>query len=283
MGIVYAIASLSFAGVNDMVFKKYGQKRRPVGLFFCFIGVIWFLFFFLLGAARHSLQMTLPTLVIGSIAGIFSIAANIALVEGMKKTGAAIGATIYRLNLVFVAVMAFMFLRESITTMKIIALVFSLAAISLFSVPEKGAGNKKIAYQFIILLVAASILRACMGISYKIASNYAVSNELFLAVGGIWWAAAGILYYTLRERAMSCDRSIIRYSLISGVLICGIVFFLKLAVNTADASVAVTISQFSFLITAPLVVLFLKEHFSVMKAAGMAAAVICIILFSLPR
>lgn len=281
MGIVFAVISLAFAGVNDVVFKKYGEKRRPIGLLFALVGIIWFSFFLTAGAIRHTLAFTLPVFVIGSAAGIVSVLANIALVEGMKRTGASTGATIYRLNLVFVAVFAFIFLRESFTVMKGLALITALAAIMLFSFSREKTDNA--AGKFILLLIAASVLRALMGISYKVASNYGVPNEAFLAVSGIWWTMIGFAYYLLRERTLSVDASIVRYAGISGTLICGIVFFLKCAVNAADASVAVTVSQFSFLVTAPLVVIFLKERLCFRKAGGMALAVVCIIFFSLSR
>ncbi|MEK6795220.1 MAG: DMT family transporter [Spirochaetota bacterium] len=281
MGIVFAVLSLGFAGVNDVVFKKYGAKERPIGLLFAFIGIILFSFFLILGALRHTLSFSAPVLLIGSAAGIVSVLANIALVEGMKRTGASIGATIYRLNLIFVAVIAFLFLHESFTLLKGAALICALAAIILFSFSGERS-SKGIAYKFILLLVAASVLRALMGISYKVASNYAVSNEAFLALSGLWWGIIGITYYLLRERRLAVSRSVFRYAGISGALICGIVFFLKCAVNAADASIAVTISQFSFLITAPLVVIFLKERLCLRKACGMALAVVCIIFFSLP-
>jgi len=42
IGILYALASLCFAGVNDFAFKQYIQHgRRPLGLFVMGVGVIW--------------------------------------------------------------------------------------------------------------------------------------------------------------------------------------------------------------------------------------------------
>ena len=283
MGIVYALASLGFAGVNDLVFKKFGNKPRSVGLFLVGVGIVWTSFFLGLAVVRHTCEVTRSTLLIGSIAGVLSALANILLIEGMKRSSAAIAATIYRLNLVFVVLLAVLFLGESMSWPRAAGTALAIAAVMLFSLPSEKTKSTNIAAKFIALLVLASFLRACVGISFKVAGTWAVSDEMFLSVTGVWWSIAGIIYFLLREREMRCTRAVVRYAAISGALICGIVFFLKLAVNIADASVAVTISQFSFLVTAPLSAIVLRERFAARKLAGIALAVVCIALFSLTR
>lgn len=42
IGVIYAVASLCFAGVNDFVFKQYiHHGRHPLGLFVLGVGVVW--------------------------------------------------------------------------------------------------------------------------------------------------------------------------------------------------------------------------------------------------
>ncbi|MFZ2655078.1 MAG: EamA family transporter [Victivallales bacterium] len=283
MGLTYAICSLGFAGVNDVVFRKYGQKSRPVGILLALIGIVWASFFFTMAAVKGRLEIDLATVVMGSVAGIFSASANILLIEGMKRTGASVASTIYRLNLIFVAILAFVLLCEPIGLFKLGGLVCAIAAVVLFSMPEDRRSRSNIALKFIMILLLASFLRACMGISYKLASTYGINDEIFLAVNGLCWIVSGALYTFLRERDIGSNRSVLKYSLISGLLICGIVFFLKLAVNSMDASVAVTVSQFSFLVTAPLAVFFMNERITVKKALGMSLSVVCIIVFSFAK
>ncbi|MFA6292637.1 MAG: EamA family transporter [Victivallales bacterium] len=283
MGMVYAICSLGFAGVNDVVFRRYGQKPRPVGFLLAFIGVVWASFFFALGLLKNNIEVNVETLLIGSVAGIMSALANILLVEGMKKTGASIAATIYRLNIVFVVLLAFLFLHESINLLKISALSMAIIAILLFSMPRWNGKSNEFALKFILILLLASFLRACMGISYKVASSCGANDEMFLAVNGIWWIIAGCIYTLARERGIKTSRSTIKYGLWSGILICGIVMFLKLAVNCMDASVAISISQFSFLVTAPLAAFIMNERISLKMGLGMSLAALCIILFAVAK
>ena len=280
-GMICAVFSLGFAGLNDCVFKRYGQKARPVGLFLGLIGLVWVIFFLLCGVFRKTLVFDSSVIFIGVMAGLFSAVANILLVEGMKKTGASVAASIYRLNLVFVAIIAFFLLKEPMGMLKIIGLLIAVAAVLLFSGWEKSSADT--ALKFIFLLLLASFLRACMGISYKMASGYSSNDEVFLAINGACWMVTGLIYSCFREREMALSRSVFKYGMVSGLLVCGIVFFMKQAVNRMDASIAVSVSQFSFLVTAPLAVCFMNEKLSFRKYIGVGLAAICIVLLSISK
>ena len=39
--LAFAIGSLGCAAVNDLVFKKFADGRRPVGLYMTIIGIVW--------------------------------------------------------------------------------------------------------------------------------------------------------------------------------------------------------------------------------------------------
>ncbi|PIV52282.1 MAG: hypothetical protein COY53_08460 [Elusimicrobia bacterium CG_4_10_14_0_8_um_filter_37_32] len=122
-----------------------------------------------------------------------------------------------------------------------------------------------------------------MGIFYKVASIYEVSNESFLALNGICWIVFGIIYMSKFEKPININISstVLKYSLLSGSLVCGIVLFMKLAVELGDASIVITISQLSFLVTFPGSIIFLKERFTLNKLMAIFIAVICIFIFSL--
>lgn len=40
-GVGYALLSLVFAGLNDVVFKRYSQKDRSRGMYIFGVGVVW--------------------------------------------------------------------------------------------------------------------------------------------------------------------------------------------------------------------------------------------------
>jgi len=275
----YALFSLCFAGVNDLIFKGYGRKPRPVGLLLASIGAVWTLFFMAMAACQGgSHAFDSATLLSGTLAGILSASANILLIEGMKRSSAAAGATIYRLNLVFAAILAYALLGESMGPLKLAGLAAATAAVAAFAWGAGGAGGR-LAAKILLVLIAASFLRACMGISYKFAKIWGADDALFLAVNGAWWMFAGLAYTASFERGRGVCLSILGYGLVCGTLLSGVVLFLKLAVNAMDASVAVSVSQFSFLVTAPLSTLFLGERLTILKGFGLALAALCLALF----
>lgn len=130
--------SLSFAGINDLIFKKYSDRSRSVGVFVSIIGMVWSLFFIVKGLINETLFFNNQTIFIGLFAGITSVVANMLLIKAMKHTSASAGAMIYRLNIVFLAILAFLFLNEKFTFLKILSLGLAVLATYLIS-----KGNNK--------------------------------------------------------------------------------------------------------------------------------------------
>ena len=97
----------------------------------------------------------------------------------------------------------------------------------------------------------------------------------------IEWIVFGIIYMFKFEKPINIDSTVLKYSLLSGSLVCGIVFFMKLALEHGDASIVIAISQLSFLVTFPCSIIFLKERFTLNKLMAVFIAVICIFIFSL--
>jgi drug/metabolite transporter (DMT)-like permease len=278
MAIVYALLSLSFAGVNDVVFKYYSNRSRPLGSFFMITGSLCLIVFTARGLGRGAFFLDAHTLGLGLAAGFFSAGANLLLVYCMRHTGAAVASTVYRLNLVLVALFAFLLLGESMGAFKIAAVLVAIVAVVVFSGAD---GVKPGASRYLMLLVLACMLRAGMGLLYKIGATQHVCEDAFLALTGLTWLLSGLLFRLVtRERSPSGDPGVWRIPLLSGLLICGIILFMKLAVNTGDAGVVVTITQFSFLVTFPIATVAFRERVTPRKILGIALAVCCIGLLS---
>jgi len=281
--LFFALLSMLFAGINDLLFKKYGDDPNcSVGFFLIIIGIVWAAVFAVRAYYVHPAHISSTSIVIGIISGVCSITSNILLIESMKKTGASFGALVYRLNLVFVAVMAYVFLDESFTGFKIAGITSAAAAIIMYSLSgmkeRTHDAAARIPFQCILLLLFASFLRACMGISYKIAGNAGVDNNVFLAVNGAVWIIGGFIYLMFNERNKTTGFRTIQLGAVSGVLVIGIVLCMKLAVDLGEASIAVTVTQLSFLVTAFLAALWCGEKLTPFKIAGILLA-LCGVLF----
>jgi uncharacterized membrane protein len=116
-----------------------------------------------------------------------------------------------------------------------------------------------------------------MGVSYKFGISCHGDELLILAINGLLWMVCGLGYYTFLERRGPAPRETWTYGLLSGVLVCGIVLFLMLALRCGEASTVLPIAQLSFLFTAVLGVLFLQERLTRRKIAGFSLALLCIV------
>jgi len=281
MTLIFALSCCLCTAVNDLVFRLYARKSRSRGAYVLVIGLIWTLAFLLfLDCDLSSWKITLFW---GIISGLFSVVANILLIEGMSHNDAGICSTIYRLNLVFVAFGAFLLLGETVTFMKLLGISFAIVAISMFFLDSPHGGHSNKAKLGFYLVGIAAILRAGMGLSYKYAFMEGADRNTLLVINGVLWIIGGAVYAIYREKHLGekFGKKSWRYGMISGLLVCGIVLFMALALQHGDAAAVLPLAQMSFIATCGLGILFLKEKLSFKKALGILAGILCIICMSI--
>jgi uncharacterized membrane protein len=282
--VFFAALSLLCASVNDVLFKLHTIRQRVFGPYLAFVGVVWALFFCLMSGSGGTLGMSGVSLFWGTVSGAFSIMSNILLVAALGRHEVGVCATIYRLNLAPAAVFAMLFMGESCSVMKAAGVAAAAAAVIMFAnpgaLPSSGSG----AAAALRLALAASLLRAGMGLSYKCGINHGAEPLAMLTVNGVFWAAGGVIYYCVFERMGKISaRVTLVFGAASGIFVCGIVLFLMMALQRGDASVALPVSQLSFAVTAAAGAVFLGEKISAGKAAGLALAFLCVIFMSLQK
>ncbi len=274
--IAYAFLSLILTAVNDFVFKLFADKMHSRGGFICIIGVFWFFALLLLPMKWNNLQATIFW---GVISGLLSVTANILLIEAMARQSAGLCSTMYRLNMVFVVIMAYFMLKESISIIQLFGIVSALAAVIVFLPYDSIKGASGVGF---MLALVASILRAFMGISYKYAFINGVDKNAIVLINSLLWIIPGFLYAAIREKQLNWikDKSVLKYSAISGILVAGIVFGMAGSLNAGEASRVLPIAQMSFLGTFGLSVIFLKEKCDLRKSVALIFGIIAILLLA---
>jgi len=279
--LYFALLSLLCAAFNDVVFKLYASGRRPVGYYLAVIGIVWFSFFMVLYGFQNTRGIDGASLFWGTVSGLFSASANILLIEAMARHEVGICATIYRLNLAPAAILAFIFLGENISFWKIMGIAAAIGSVVLFSQPSKTSVSKGSAAA-LWMLIAASLFRACMGVTYKCGLEHGADMYLILALNGLIWILSGIFYHLIAERKKALfSLNTCIFGLFSGVLVCGIVIFMMMGLKRGDASTVLPISQLSFFASALIGVFFLKEKLTRRKSFGLLMAVICILFMAM--
>lgn len=281
--LLLALISMVCAGASDFVFKLYARRRDSTGAYLVIIGVVWAAVFTICLPSLAWL-VDYRTALWGAVSGVFSICANILLVKSLTKEDVGICATIYRLNLVPAALLAFVLFNESVTVSRVAAIAAGVAAIWLFSWPSRKSASKVVFSAAIWMTVAASLLRAGMGLSYKAGLLGGANEYGLLAINGFVWVVGGsICHFTVDQKKWRIPLATIAFGMLSGALVCGIVLFLTLALKYGDASLVLPVTQMSFALTALAGIVIIKEPLTSRKCVGMAFALICILLMGVNR
>lgn len=277
LAVIFAVCSLCCSALNDFIFKLFADKPQSRGIFAILVGVVWTVVMAFLPMDWSHWQ---ATVIWGIISGFFSIAANLMLIEAMGMQSAGICSTIYRLNLVPVVFGAWLLLDETISAKNWIGILFAVIAILCFMAPgkEDGQAKRKLG---IYLVIGAALLRAGMGLSYKYGFEQLADKNALTMINGIMWIVGGGFYALIRERdKLAINKRICTISILSGLFVTGIVFFMAASVKLGDASIVLPIAQMSFPITMILSMIFLKEKATVAKWVGIGAAAAAILFLS---
>lgn len=281
LAIIFAILSLVFGGLNEIVFKRYNARERSRGMMISGVGVVWSVLLITDVAVRGDVMVfNSPTWLFGLAAGILIAIANILLLESLRHMEVSLGSTIYRLNTIAVLFLSVIFLGETLSIMKLAGVACGIAAVLLLYRQQHSSGIHGTLKTGLIIVITGALLRAVYGVVTKAGLSEGADANALMLLSAICWIISGLLYAVLKEHRYSITRAKVTYSLVSGLLVYGIVKTLVTALSLGEASVVVTIANMSFLM-ALLVALALKmESLSPKKVIAMIFAIGAITLLS---
>ena len=285
MAIIYALCCLGFAAFNDFVFKLFANRseasteRKSCGTFVMIVGLTEVL---LLVWLIRDVADWKASLLWGTVSGLLSVVSNILLIESMRFQSAGISSTIFRLNMVLVVIGGFLLFDEPMTVQLIIGIICAALAIIAF-IPggaDTASGDvRKVRLGFAMALVAC-LLRALMALSYKGAFSHGSDVNVVSVVTGGCWVVGGPIFSLMRERRLTLpSKGEWLIGVVSGVLVCGILFFMARMNACGNASIVNPIAQMSFLGTFVLSVVFLHEKMTLKKLLALilgCAAIVCL-------
>lgn len=278
--ILFALLSLFFAGLLDVVYKRYSRKNRSRGTYVFGIGVVWCaLQTAALAFGDETLVVDATSIKYGLFAGLCLTLSNLLLLESLTHINISLGSTVYRLNTIGVVVMAALFLGETLGGMKLAGVGLGLIAVGLLYRPDPGAVAQESHGQFLpffLMAVAASLFRAGYGVITRGGILQQADPQVMLLLCALCWVVGGALYARLREGRFRLTAKKINYALVSGVLVFLVVDFLMLAVKYGEASIVIPIANMSFVMAMLVSVALRYEPFSIRKGAAMVVACLAI-------
>jgi uncharacterized membrane protein len=279
--IIFALLSLVFAGINDVIFKMYSMKDRSRGMYVFGIGLVWTLLQIVtFGAKGINLIFDDVTLGFGLLAGLFLTISNILLIESLTHIDVSLGSTIYRLNTIGVVILSVLLLREPLGMIKCLGIVCGIIGVQLLCKRERDCQGKSTFRVFFMLAVMASLLRAAYGVSAKAGILLNADTQKMVLLMSSSWMMGGVCYARLREKRFTFSRKQVAYSLCSGILVFLIVYFLMLALELGQASIVIPVANMSFIIALTLSVAMKMEVLNFRKFLAILFAVGSIILLS---
>ncbi len=278
----FALLSLLFAGLNDVVFKRYSAQSSSRGALVFGIGVVWLLLqsVSLLVAGRMPVADS-TTLGFGVLAGLTLAASNMLLIESLTHIEVSAASTIYRLNTLGVVLLSVLFLHEAFGPAKAAGIGAGVLAVVLLVDRSRAAdiaGNPGVPFGIVIL---ASLLRAVYGVVSKAGLNLGADADTLLLLAAGSWVIGGALYALLREGRLRLTGKKAAYAVLSGLLVYLIVNFLIAAVARGEASVVIPIANQSFVAAMLISVVLGMEQLSARKIAAVACATSAIWLLAL--
>lgn len=279
--IIFALLSLIIGGLNEVVFKRYSARDRSRGMMISGVGVVWtFLLIIDTSIRGDAIIFTQSTWWFGLVAGIIVAIANILLLESLRHMEVSLGSTIYRLNTIAVVFLSVIFLGESMSLIKLAGVSCGVIAVLLLYRQQHSSGTHSTLKTGLVIVISGALLRAVYGVVTKAGLSQGADADALMLISAICWIVSGLLYAVLIEHRYSITRAKLRYSLVSGIFVYGIVRTLVTALSLGEASVVITIANMSFLMSLLVALVLKMEVLSPKKIIAMLFAISAITLLS---
>ena len=220
-------------------------------------------------------------LLLGPLAGVLAFVATYAFLRSLQAphSQVSVNAAIYRLNLAVTAVLALVFLGESVTAAKVTGLVLAVAAVLLLT--DTSARRLTMSAGGVGWAALAMAAFGLVLFLYKV--GVAAGAPPPLLIFGQFCALTTIAFCwaTWREGGARFTRAIWMHAPACGVLNSSGRVLLAWALTSGEASAAVPVSQMSFVVTFLLAAPLFGEVITRRKLGGLVAAILAVLAFSL--
>jgi uncharacterized membrane protein len=232
----------------------------------------------------------------GVMAGIIGYSALILFLRTLRVMEAGTASTIFRLSFVPAALLALLWLSEPLGTGEILGIVTAGLAIAMFSLPGAVAARAaaplgaagiatagspyRLSLARLMMLALATLLWGTVAVVYKKAGLTGATAPTFLVFQAMAFNACAHTV-ALSRGEWGLRMVVMRYAVPAAVFQFLGVLSLFRSVNLGQVGVSATVSQLSFVLTAFLSALLLRERLTVNKVAGLALAVLAVLCFRL--
>jgi uncharacterized membrane protein len=281
--VLLALLSMTLAGLADFVYKRAALARAVPSSFLLvqswFFGATALVF----GIASGNLRFHL-SLLLGPLAAVLVFSGVRMFFISLRHGEAAVNTPIFRLSFVVTVALAIFFLGEQFTLRKLTGFVLAATSILLltgFSMERFVRDGLSQGRRKPILLAIAAM--GCMGLVsflYAIAARLGATGPSFIFSQFCAFTLISLFHALRWEGGLCLNLAVWVNAPWAGVFNSAAFICLIMALQRGEASVAVPISQMSFVVTTVLAVTVYGEGLTLRKSAGLAAALLTILAFT---
>ena len=277
--LLLSLMSMALVGTADLLLRRATLRGVRPGSFMVlqswFFGPTALTWALATGSLRWN-----RAILFGPVAGVLAFVATYAFLRSLQAPGGqvSVNAAVYRLNLAVAAVLAIVFLGESVTAPKVAGLVLAVTAVLLLT--ETSARRATPSARGIGWAGVATVAFGLVLFLYKVAVGLGAPPALLILGQFSSLTTIAFCWATWREGGVRFTRAIWTHAPVCGVLNSSGRVLLAWALTSGEASAAVPVSQMSFVFTFLLAAPLFGEPVTPRKLGGLVAAVLAVLAFS---
>ena len=275
VAVTLALAALVVGAVADLLYRVGQTRGIDTGVFLFWQSTIFTTGMWAGALATGQVENILTsTWIWGLPSGLLSYIGLYLFILSLRNGDASVNAPVFRLNFVVTAAGGILLLNEAASLAKIAGIL--LAVLSVFSLLNLRAIREGgSARQSLVTVVAASLLFGSVGVLAKQALNEGSTAIPLILTQTVSFHTCAILYVVFTRRWRPNAPTIRYVPPISALQLVWSVLVFQ-ALSLGDASVIFPVVQLSFVLTAVMAVVFLKEAVTRTRAGGWGLAVLAV-------
>ncbi|MBI4236687.1 MAG: DMT family transporter [Chloroflexi bacterium] len=275
LSIALAVGALLVGAVADLLYRVAQRRGIDAGVFLLWQSLIYSIaiwaFALVSGQTRQILG---STWLYGVPAGLLAYLGLYLFVVSLRTGDASVNAPVFRLNFVVTAAGAILLLKEPVNALKVAGILLAVVSVASLLNLRALRGNGP-ALRSMGTVVAGALLFGAVGVLAKAALNAGSHSIPLVLTQTVGFVAAAVVYVlpTRRWRPNGPTR---RFVPVVALLQLAWALLAFQSLSLGDASIAFPIIQLSFVLTALLAVVFLRESATRAKFGGLALAVLAV-------
>jgi uncharacterized membrane protein len=276
-GVELALGAMMFYGLADWVYKRAAQSGVQAHHFLALQAFFFAPGIFFYGLTTGTLALGAP-FAWGMTAGVLVFVALYNFARSLASGAVSIVAPVFRLSFAITAALALWLLDEPLTNWKLAGLAASLAAVWLLLAGGPASAPHATTSSVLRVLVA-TVAMGIVSLVYKLGTIAGGSPATILTGQASVFLPLATLFALARDRGFHPPPGAGRHGATAAVLLLFGLVMLLAGLARGEASVLVPVAQLSFVVTAGLGFVFLRETLTLRKGFGLAfaiAALICL-------